>query len=595
METWFVIGVQFLVQRTYGTMCPLLFWVIHGTPSSPTRTHDVAVTVFVLGDARATFRIVLPSQLPPDVTYANLDAFPMFSWWRYLQWLLVCPTLVAGLVGLQRRVEARLTTSEVRAIHLPSGTLAAWAGGAVQVMLVAGITAAMYGVDDGARAFFYLVGLVAGGVLLVLVSRSLMRAALLGPPTARAPMLWLWLLFILTWCVYPVLFLVTAEGWGKLGTDASNLAYGVVDLFALDALAVAIHVTTFQYVEHRDAVWPGLWESVGVQTEAVAVDDEVVNISGVDTSFKLSMRNPGSPLAAADGGATLVPVAYGATATLLPPPRDPSPLPPSVPSSPPPPPQPPAAPSPPPVPAPVVPAPVVLAPSTPPPPALLSPVPRLPLIRPPTPRDDVDGITTMPASDEGHPFSPATTGEAPVPSPAAPLPVTARSDDDEAAIRREMVQVLRGRTAAGGGGASRGGVDGGVVSAFTERELKEWSRRLNAAAAAAAAASTARSATPGTGTARAAHLVGATSGRIGYDPAMPVHKRLYNDALARNARLDDLVRQAQAEAAAGTPYTDASTALPLTARSRGDAASDVSPVGLPPLRSMTTKRSFART
>jgi bacteriorhodopsin len=65
-----------------------------------------AGTTFIIGDARATFKVVLPSDLN-DVTLVNISNATTLPWWRYIEWLLVCPATVVALITLQRTVEAR--------------------------------------------------------------------------------------------------------------------------------------------------------------------------------------------------------------------------------------------------------------------------------------------------------------------------------------------------------------------------------------------------------------------------------------------------------------------------------------------------------
>jgi hypothetical protein len=164
----------------------------------------------------------------------------------------------------------RLASSEFQFV-LSSGHLIRWALASCQVMLIGGITATLYGTNDGAKGFFFSIGVIGGLGVVTCVGMSMLRTGLLGPKEARCFGLLVLTAFIVTWAVYPLIFLATKNGWGYYDTDISSLAFGVADFFSKNVLMLLLHILRFRYIHHPKATWESIHESKAVQTEEIPI------------------------------------------------------------------------------------------------------------------------------------------------------------------------------------------------------------------------------------------------------------------------------------------------------------------------------------
>lgn len=144
--------------------------------------------MLILGETRATFGTLTPSQVIPGSSTVPVSSLSPIYWWRYMQWFLIAPATVAMLVSIHRAAEARTSSAEapLRGPWRSSRFLERVAVAAGQAMICFGATAAMYGSGTGnGRGILFALGTVAGLVAIVAVAVALRSAASLTPYAAQ--------------------------------------------------------------------------------------------------------------------------------------------------------------------------------------------------------------------------------------------------------------------------------------------------------------------------------------------------------------------------------------------------------------------------
>jgi hypothetical protein len=492
-------------------------------------------------------------------------------------------------------------------------------------MLVCGITSALYAAADAPRALLFAAGALGGCVLLVSITLSAIRAAVLGPSGAKAGILGLWLFFCVTWVGYPVLFLLSPEGWGgdTVSAGIAGVAYGLLDLLTTNVYLLLLLRVRVRGIDAAGALWVTLASHAEVQTDPVE-GLSVVRTKEATTASASAGLTAGAGLRDADGKSRDRPIGGVWTDSAV----DLNDGPGGVAASP-----------------------SASACST-----ALSPanstgdtavtvteeagsstrpagLPKLGALTARTLRP----LPAHPPLDGGvggefdHPYATGRGGDSSEGDQGDPhdgpvLPDTgaaggAAADlrtytvaDVEGAIRKQMMALLKSRVAAAADATDGSASGSGKPSAkmnelFSDAELIEWSRQLAAAHArripGAAGGKDSRKADsfrPGDAagamaTARAAAALqrassrrafGAGTGyRESYDAAKPVHERLFADAASRGQRLEELLDQAHMLLGAGlrgagaggagllppgsTPDEDAAVAAAAAATAMRDA------------------------
>lgn len=146
-----------------------------------------AVVVLLLGETRATFGTITPSQVVAGASTVDIASLAPIYWWRYMQWFLIAPASLAMLVSLLRSAEERVSATELVARGEWQGSryLERVAVAAAQVMICFGATSTMYGPGTGpGRGVLFALGVAAWFVAFAAVSRAFLSAAALTPTCA---------------------------------------------------------------------------------------------------------------------------------------------------------------------------------------------------------------------------------------------------------------------------------------------------------------------------------------------------------------------------------------------------------------------------
>lgn len=505
--------------------------------------------------------------------------------------------------------------SPAYAFTLSAANIGRVAGHACVFMLVCGITSALYAAADAPRALLFAAGALGGAVLLVCITLSAIRAAVLGPSGAKPGILGLWLFFCVTWAGYPVLFLLGPEGWGgdTVSAGIAGVVYGLLDLLTKNAYLLLLLRVRVRGIDAAGALWVTLASHAEVQTDdieglsfvhAKGVTTASTGVSasagpgdgdgksrdrpigGVWTDSAVDLNDgPGgvaaSPSASACSTALSPANGTGDTAVTVAEEAGTSTRPAGLPKL------------------------GALTART------LRPLPAHP------PLDgSMGGEFDHPyATGRGGDSSDGDEDDGPLPADAGAAGGAAADlrtytvADVEGAIRKQMMALLKSRAAAAadasdGPAAGSGKPSSKMNELFSDAELVEWSRQLAAAHArripgavggkdsrkadsfrpgdAAGAMATARAAAALQRSSSRRAFGAGTGYRESYDAAKPVHERLFADAASRGQRLEELLDQAHMLLGAGlrgagalppgsTPDENAAVAAAAAATAMRDA------------------------
>lgn len=139
------------------------------------------------------------------------------AWLRYAEWLSTCPVI---LIALSRvgTVEGKYSKSTMKLLTSDQGTL------------VMGVTAAA--ATDGAKIAFFLVGFVYGANTFYTAAGVYLEAWKNVPEQCKSTVKAMAYIFYVSWCMFPILFVLGPEGAGHISGEGSTIGHCIADLLS---------------------------------------------------------------------------------------------------------------------------------------------------------------------------------------------------------------------------------------------------------------------------------------------------------------------------------------------------------------------------
>ncbi|KAK3280803.1 hypothetical protein CYMTET_11373 [Cymbomonas tetramitiformis] len=139
------------------------------------------------------------------------------AWLRYAEWLSTCPVI---LIALSRvgTVEGKYSKSTMKLLTSDQGTL------------VMGVTAAA--ATDGAKIGFFLVGFVYGANTFYTAAGVYLEAWKNVPEQCKSTIKAMAYIFYVSWCMFPILFVLGPEGAGHISGEGSTIGHCIADLLS---------------------------------------------------------------------------------------------------------------------------------------------------------------------------------------------------------------------------------------------------------------------------------------------------------------------------------------------------------------------------